>query len=197
LANLNAVVTADGNLSVYSDAGYRFAFSDDTSNVLAALGMNTFFSGKDASNMEVNAVVSGNYKLIAAARIDGSGDISSGDNANALQMTNLQYQDVSMKRYVYERGNPGSPAEQDVDETLDNYLYALISSIGLRSQSVTRSKEYHEVVANNLQVTRDSISAVSLDEEMANLMKYQQAYTAAAKLITTADEMFQSLIETK
>ena len=43
---------------------------------------------------------------------------------------------------------------------------------------------------------RDSAAGVSLDEEMANLIKYQQAYAAAAKLITIADEMMQTLLDT-
>jgi flagellar hook-associated protein 1 FlgK len=42
---------------------------------------------------------------------------------------------------------------------------------------------------------RDAISAVSLDEEMTNLIKYQHAYASAAKLITVADEMLQTLLD--
>ena len=42
---------------------------------------------------------------------------------------------------------------------------------------------------------RDSTSGVSLDEEMANLMKYQHAYTAAARLITMSDELLRTLLQ--
>ena len=41
---------------------------------------------------------------------------------------------------------------------------------------------------------RESVSGVSIDEEMTNLMKFQYAYQAAARLITVADEMFQDLL---
>ncbi|MDB9823454.1 hypothetical protein OAC89_07135, partial [Deltaproteobacteria bacterium] len=43
--------------------------------------------------------------------------------------------------------------------------------------------------------TMDNVSAVSLDEEMTNLIKYQQVYAAAAKLITTAEEMLDELLK--
>ncbi len=51
-------------------------------------------------------------------------------------------------------------------------------------------------MSSQLSELRDSVSGVSLDEEMANLIKYQQAYTAAAKLITMSDEMLQTLLQT-
>jgi flagellar hook-associated protein 1 FlgK len=46
-----------------------------------------------------------------------------------------------------------------------------------------------------LENRRESISGVSLDEEMINLMKFQNAYTAAAKMISTADEMMQTVMQ--
>ena len=80
---------------------------------------------------------------------------------------------------------------------MENYLYSLVASIGTRSQSTSRAREYNEVIVNKLTDTRNNLSAVSLDEEMTNLIKYQQAYMAAARLISTVDEMYQALLETK
>jgi flagellar hook-associated protein 1 FlgK len=56
---------------------------------------------------------------------------------------------------------------------------------------------YNTVVVNQMQEVRDSISAVSLDEEMTSLMKYQHAYAVAAKLVSTADEMLKVILETR
>jgi len=42
---------------------------------------------------------------------------------------------------------------------------------------------------------RDSVSGVSLDEEMTNLVKYQRAYQAAARLVSVADQLYQTLID--
>ena len=53
------------------------------------------------------------------------------------------------------------------------------------------------MMVDKLNTLRNSISAVSLDEEMTNLIKYQHAYQAAAKLITIADEMLNTLISAR
>jgi flagellar hook-associated protein 1 FlgK len=80
---------------------------------------------------------------------------------------------------------------------MESYLHAFIGSVGIDSQSIKRSREFNEVIVNKLNETRDNISAVSIDEEMTNLIKYQHAYAAAAKLITTADDMLKTLLEVK
>jgi flagellar hook-associated protein 1 FlgK len=51
------------------------------------------------------------------------------------------------------------------------------------------------LVNKQVKEMRDSVSGVSLDEEMASLVKYQHAYTAAARLITMSDEMLQTLLD--
>ena len=80
--------------------------------------------------------------------------------------------------------------------TLDAYYNGLVSDIGLNSKTVSWNYESSELTLNSLNELRDTVSGVSLDEEMANLIKYQQAYTAAAKLISIVDEMMISLLNT-
>ena len=180
IANMNAELTPDGRLRVYSDSGFSFAFANDTSGVLPALGVNTFFAGKDATNMSMNSALEVNKNLIAAGRVGAAGEMAAGDNSNALDMAGLQYRDVS-----------------GLNDTLDNYLASLEGSIGIKSQSISRTKEYNDVILSKLKETRNNISAVSLDEEMTDLIKFQHAYGAAAKLISTADEMYQTLLQVK
>jgi flagellar hook-associated protein 1 FlgK len=72
----------------------------------------------------------------------------------------------------------------------------MIGEIGVEAQNLERDKEHFEVVMNQIRSQREGLSGVSLDEEMINLVKYQQAYTAAAKLLTTLDEMLTTLIQT-
>ena len=193
---LTAAVTSDGKLQITATGGYSFALSDDTSGILAALGVNTFFEGGNAQTMDMNALLDSNKEFIAAGVIDSAtGTYAAGDNTNALSMANLQYGNVTIQRWIYERGQAAT--SQDVNDTLENYLHSLVGSIGIESQSVSRAKDYNQVVIDQMNATRDSVSAVSLDEEMTNLIKYQQGYTAAAKLIATADEMFQTLLETR
>jgi flagellar hook-associated protein 1 FlgK len=147
--------------------------------------------------MEVHGVLRSDPRLIAAARIDAStGEVAAGDGSNALAMADLQYQGVSLKRWTFERG--AAPSAVGLTGTpLESFLQALVSSIGLQSQSIQRAKEYNELLTNQLTAARDSVSAVSLDEEMTEMIKYQHAYSAAAKLISAADDMLRALIEAK
>ncbi len=192
-ANVTANVSG-GKLQITAAGNYRFAFRNDTSGVLAGLGINSFFAGSDASGMDVNSVLGAAKEFIAAARVDpATGVFASGDNANAIALANLQYQDVTVKHWSYLRGSTAT--SEDASATLENHLQSFVGSIGIESQSVQRAREYNEIIVEELNQTRDSISAVSLDEELTNLIQYQHAYTAAAKLITTADEMLQVLME--
>jgi len=196
---INASVTAEGKLQIDIDTtnfNYSFAFSQDTSNALAALGINNFFTGDSALSIAVNSDLETNKNLIAAGKLDSTGNLATGDNTNALDIANLEYQGVTVKRWTFIRGS--SPTSVDVNNTLlEDYLHALVGEVGIESQSIKREREYKEVMLDQISELRNNISAVSLDEEMTQLIKFQQAYTAAAKLITTVDEMFQTLLSTR
>jgi len=201
--NITASVTTDGRLSIQGNNSYTFAFSEDTSGVLAALGVNTFFEGSSPVDQDysrfitINSTLLTNKDYVAAARVDGdTGEFAEGDNSNALAVTGLEEQAVTSYRYYYERGQD-SPTVESATDTIGGHLSSLIGAIGVFSQSVTRSREYNEIITNELRETRDNISAVSIDEEMTNLIKFQHAYAAAAKLIAAADEMFQTLLAVK
>ncbi|MDP3427890.1 MAG: flagellar basal body rod C-terminal domain-containing protein, partial [Humidesulfovibrio sp.] len=73
----------------------------------------------------------------------------------------------------------------------------LVGAVGADTSKVKFSYEYKKTLASDLDDRQQSISGVNLDEEMAALIKYQHAYTAAAKLITTADQMLQTLLSLK
>jgi flagellar hook-associated protein 1 FlgK len=107
----------------------------------------------------------------------------------------LQDTSFAIDRWTYERGE--TPVSQTSTETMDNFYHVFVGSIGIESQSITRTREYNEVIVNQLSQARDNVSAVSLDEEMTQLIKFQHAYSAAAKLVSVADEMFQTLLQTR
>ena len=191
----SATVDVNNRLVLTAAGGYTFAFSGDTSNVPAALGVNTFFTGDNAATIAMNPVLALDKNLIAAGRVSASGEIAAGDNTNALVMSNLQYENTTIPRWTYERGE--TAASSNVNGTISAYLSSFESSIGIASQSAQRLTEFNQSIFNTLRQARDSVSAVSLDEEMTNLIKYQYAYTAAAKLVTTADQMLETLINMK
>jgi flagellar hook-associated protein 1 FlgK len=73
----------------------------------------------------------------------------------------------------------------------------MVGSIGIKAASISSSRAFNEVMVNELKTMRESISGVSLDEEMTELIRFQNAFAAAAKLISVADEMFDTLISVK
>ncbi len=197
--NIGAPITAnivDGRLKIDDgSSGYTFAFSDDTSNVLAALGINTFFIGSDAAGMGVNDVIGLNKNNIAAAQVGSDGAMASGNNVNALAVTDLQNTALSISQSTCDRINVNT--QGSITSTIEGYYHSMVGSIGIASASVSRDRSFSELMVNELSNIRDSISAVSLDEEMTNLIAYQHAYAAAAKLISVSDEMLKTLLEVK
>jgi flagellar hook-associated protein 1 FlgK len=79
--------------------------------------------------------------------------------------------------------------------TYTDYSASIASRIGSLSQNATYLSEYHQNVLTSIQSQVDSISGVSIDEEMSNLIKFQYAYQAAARLLSTAEAMMDSLLE--
>ena len=172
----------ENHLVLTPDTDHQYAFTEDTSNFLATAGLNTFFTGSSASDIGVNEVVEDNLENIAAGTVSSIGEIFRGDNSNALLITDIQ-------RDEYIRFTGGSR------DTLDAFYNTLVGDIGLKGRTVERDYEYNTLITSEFSAMRDAISGVSLDEEMADLIKYQQAYSAAAKLITSSDEMMQTLLQ--
>jgi flagellar hook-associated protein 1 FlgK len=192
-----AGVTADGSgtsIELTADNNTAFGFSDDASNILAALGVNTFFEGFGSGTIGVNDTLTDN-EYIAAGRIDVGGNYPSGDNTNALAMADLQFTSTPIEQWTVDRVNGNTVV--NVTSTIEDYYHSLVGAIGLTSSSVSRGMVFQEDMVMKLQEMRDAISAVSLDEEMTNLIKYQHAYASAAKLITAADEMLRTLLDMK
>lgn len=135
-----------------------------------------FFAGTGAADLEVNPNIAGNPVLVAAA---ADALTVPGDNRKAIEIANLQYQLVMSANTV----------------TYNDYYSSLVRDAG---NEVLISDAYYNHQSNmlaQLENQRESVSGVSLDEEMINLIKFQNAYTAAAKLITTADEMMQTVLQ--
>jgi len=194
-ANISASITTDGKLKIDADSGYTFAFSGDNSNVLAALGVNTFFTGSGAGSMGGNDTIGLNKNLIAAGRVDSDGAIASGNNTNAMAVTDLQSTSLSISQWTCDRINGNT--QGSITTTIEEYYHSMVGAMGITSASVSRERSFSEMMVNELSTIRDSISAVSIDEEMTNLIKFQHAYAAAAKLIGVADEMLTTLLELK
>jgi len=78
--------------------------------------------------------------------------------------------------------------------TFGAYYDSMVSDAGLAVQQATSYYDHQSQMVRQVENYRESISGVSIDEETVNLIKYQNAYQAAAKLINTADEMMETIL---
>ncbi len=135
--------------------------------------------GSSALNMEVNPAIVLDERLIASAQsFDTVPGDKPGDNRNAIAIANLKSSRILS-------GNTA---------TFDAYYESFVGDLGYEVQQASSSYSHQSEMVHQLENHRESISGVSVDEEMVNLVKFQNAYQAAAKLISTADEMMQSVL---
>ncbi len=120
-----------------------------------------------------------NPALTSANQIAASSNpLLIGNNSNALQIAQLQKQKVML-------GNSA---------TFNTFCDILVSQIGLDVLSAKNIEEQDIAFSKQLTTLRDSSTSVSLDEELTNLLKYQRSYQASAKLVTTATEMMDTVL---
>jgi flagellar hook-associated protein 1 len=174
--SISAAVTTDNRLQITSNGNYEFTFQGDTSNVLAAIGMNTFFSGNDAGTISVSAFISDSDEGLRriAASISGA----SGDNAAALAMADLR------------DGNVAAGGAT----TIGDYYLSIISTLGVKAERNATESETTDSTLKALETQLESVTGVSLDEEAVNLIKFQQAFNAASRYITTVDSLVDRVI---
>lgn len=145
----------------------------------AGLGLNdvsvagrNFFAGTTATNMAVD--VDDVNNIAAAGSLDGL----PGGNSNAIEIANLQ-----------------NALKMNSDTaTFDDYYNSLVSDVGSGVQKATVNFDHQSSMVTHLDNYRESVSGVSLDEEMVNLIKFQHGYNAAARLISVADELLDRVI---
>ncbi|NLP42037.1 MAG: flagellar hook-associated protein FlgK [Veillonellaceae bacterium] len=80
------------------------------------------------------------------------------------------------------------------DTSLDNYYSTVIGSLGVQTQDAERLTDNQKTLVNQIRNWRESTAGVNMDEEMTNMIRFQKGYNAAARVITTMDEMLDKLI---
>ena len=199
MAKINALTDGDGKqllqasiqngrLEIISNnADQQFVLGADSSGLMAALGLNTFFSGNSAESLAVNEMLHKNSHWVASGQVNGNFEVNEGDGVTATAIGELAKKDVTI-----------STTWKTVDnQTISEFYANLVSEVGSERRLSKTNSEYHSTLTQDLFERSQAVSGVNLDEEMTNLIKYQHSYIAAAKLITTADQMLQTLLGIK
>ncbi|AFL68418.1 flagellar hook-associated protein FlgK [Sulfurospirillum barnesii] len=165
-----------------NNTGYTIALEDNGSNFPGAIGVSQFFTGTNASDISVAT----QYKKDPSSMQGYSAPID-GNNKVANAMVQLQYSTLS---FYSQNGS-------SVKETLSGYYSALTTKIGSDASAAGSSYSTNSALYNSIYEQHQSVSGVNKDEELANLIKYQSSYSAAAKIITTIDQMLETLLGIK
>lgn len=80
------------------------------------------------------------------------------------------------------------------ERTLDDYFADSVTNVGLKGEQAATNLASQNSILSDLRTLRDSISGVNIDEELADIMKFQHGYNAAAKFVTVIDEMLDTVI---
>lgn len=162
---------------------YSIAFVDKGTNFPGVMGLNAFFTGTDARSMAVN-----NDFLYDHTRLRGYSTPVIGNNAVANKMVQLQYDELKF----YSNGIP-----QDRDDTIEGYYRFLTTDIASDTEANNNFNSTNESLYKTAQQEFQSISGVDTNEELSNLIRFQASYGAAAKIITTVNDMLDTLLSLK
>jgi flagellar hook-associated protein 1 FlgK len=142
---------------------------------------------------DVNAIV-GKYEGLTAKNFSISGDLlnqefaeyniaaSAGSGLSDENSNLLEILDMRHDSHLFSEGTP------------EDYMQSLIATLGIDSQQSIQIAKNQEIITKQVDSRRTSVSGVSIDEEMANLVRYQHAYNAAAKMVSTMSEIYNTLI---
>jgi len=147
-------------------------------------GSNTF----NIMNISVNSAIQKDTNLIAAsAKYETNGSINSTIKGNS----DIAHALAKLRDNVFDY--PGNLTNL-TSGTTDDYFRAVTSDLGTRASNAERSMQNQQQLVESVDIRRQSVSGVSLDEEMADMIKFQHAYNAAARNMTVVDEMLDRVI---
>lgn len=189
-ANGNRTLDADMTVTVKGLNGlHKLGYLPGVKPATAA---GDFFVASDggtisAANIQLSSDIADNPALIATSmRTDGSPEtVVSGNKSLALLMAGLKSSKFTMT---------GSSNNTVKSGTLDDYFQSLVGKLGVQAQSAETQVTNQQLLVDQADSNRQSVSGVSLDEEMADLLKFQHAYTSSARFMTTMDELLDKLI---
>jgi flagellar hook-associated protein 1 len=180
-ADINAVggvtahVTSDNRLEIRSDSNeLQIAFEDDTSGALAALGINTFFTGGAAGELGINP------GLLA----DGSKFAAGHEGKLGVDVTNAQRLIA-----LHDQGIDGLGGA-----SITGFYDRLVNELAQGSAAAASVADGFRVFEDTLTAAAQSVSGVNLDEEAIDMLMLQQTYQASARYISTLSDLMDVLL---
>ncbi|WDL69471.1 flagellar hook-associated protein FlgK [Helicobacter winghamensis] len=158
------------------------SIQDNGTNFAGAFGVNRFFDGNDASNIELAQQYREDPTLIRAYR-----EAVDGNFVVANKMQQLQFDKITFTDYKGEQR----------EETISGYFRYIAGKVASETQATQTTQSTKEAVYSATKQEYKALCEVSVDDELVNLIRFQSGYSANAKMITTIDEMINTLLGIK
>lgn len=146
----------------------------DSAGILTSLGLGTFFTGSNAGDIAVQPALLSNPSLLAGSR---TGD--TGDNSNFTRLSALQTQ----------------PVLAGDTQTFTQAFEGIVGNVATQVQQLTDLQTSQQALGQQLQNQQQSVSGVDTNQELVNLMNFQQAFQAASEYIATVNTTLQYLTQ--
>jgi flagellar hook-associated protein 1 len=158
------------------DATQRYMFVNSKDNTI---------TGLDISNIGFNPELE-DVNNIAAAKLAPPGNYE--DNRNALEISEWRLKDV------FNDTEYKGVLSPDGKYNFDEFYRSIISDIGLEGNKAANAADAQNLLVEQVEYKRQALMAVSLDEEMSNLIKFEHSYNAAARIVNAMDEMIDIVV---
>lgn len=160
-----------------AENAYDFAQADSV-NALQGAQYSVSPVLNPAGYIEVNPVIKNDVLNVASAFLDSAGNVNSGDSRAAKEIASIRNTQVMIGK----------------NRTFDDYFADSVTKVALKGEQAENNFNSHNATMNDLRGLRDSISGVNVDEELADIIKFQHGYNAAAKFVTVWDSLLDTVI---
>jgi flagellar hook-associated protein 1 FlgK len=176
--------------------GYQLQVSNDTTqrgstgiSFTELFGIGANQNARQASGFSVTSAIAAAPSRIAFGQADlsSSGPVVGSDDTSGL----LALQNLESAQQTFAKA--GTLGRQVV--TLGNYAAGFYQDIATRGVGIASNKAAQDDRLTEAQARQSSVSGVSLDEELSNMVLYQQAYAAGARMLNVADQLFTTLLQ--
>ena len=173
LAGYSGVLAARGE-----EGAYDFNQADAVNALVGGAQFAVAPVFNPSAYIEVNQVIRNDVMSVAAGYMDAAGRAPTGDGRAAVEIAAIRNSSVMVGGM----------------KTFDDYFADSVTNVGLKGEQAETNLLSQNAIMDDLRNLRDSISGVNIDEELAEIMKFQHGYNAAAKFITVWDSLVDTII---
>lgn len=171
LAGYSGILNASGE-----EGAYDFAQADAVNALSGTFAVSPVLN--PAGYIEVNPALKGDVLSVAAAYPNNQGKAMIGDGRAAVDVASIRNTQVMIGK----------------DRTFDDYFANSVTNVGLKGEQAETNLLSQNSIMNDLRDLRDSVSGVNIDEELAEIIKFQHGYNAAAKFVSVMDSLLDTVI---